>query len=149
MNKESEFLHLLNEWAVVINRKNFESFGTTIKKEGLSISQVNTLFYLRYKGTATVGKLAEKLGITNAATSQMLEDLYLKGYISRTEDTHDRRVKKIEITKSGLEFMQNTAENRTNWLALIDQSIPVEEKPSLEKALTLLIEKANSLEEGK
>ncbi len=137
----------LNNFAKMLNKRIFITLFTAAKKKGLSTSQVNTLFQLRYNGTIRVSKIAEKLGISNAAASQMLEGLVVKGFISRKEDQNDRRVKMIEITDIGLEFLNISMKERLVWLNSIVNTLTENEQELVHKAMGTLISKASLLEE--
>jgi len=137
----------LNNFAKMLNKRIFITLFTAAKSRGLSTSQVNTLFQLRYNGTIRVSKIAEKLGISNAAASQMLEGLVVKGFISRKEDQNDRRVKMIEITDIGLEFLNISMKERLVWLNSIVNTLTENEQELVHKAMGTLISKASLLEE--
>ena len=146
MQIDKNLITALNEWAVIQNRKDFGTLMSSIKEEGLSMSQVNALFHLKYKGPGTVSGIAEKLGVTNAATSQMLEGLVSRKFISRIEDPDDRRVKKISVTDKGLKFLNRGMEERNIWLKALASIIPRERKQEVLNAVTLLITETSLLE---
>ena len=148
MQIDKNLITALNEWAVIQNRKDFSTLISSIKEEGLSMSQVNTLFHLKYKGPGTVSGIAEKLGVTNAATSQMLEGLVSREFVSRIEDPDDRRVKKITVTDKGLKFLNRGREERNIWLKSLSSMIPREKKQEVLNAVTLLIKGASLLEKN-
>src|SRR5215208_1444562 len=68
------------------------------KGRNLSMTQVCALFTNQRKGSAGVSDLADELGITSAAASQMLERMVQQELITRTEDPSDRRLKLIVLT---------------------------------------------------
>ncbi|KAB2861671.1 MAG: MarR family transcriptional regulator, partial [Bauldia sp.] len=47
------------------------------------------------------GRVAERLGISPAATSRALDALVTKGFVARTESPEDRRVRLFAITAAG------------------------------------------------
>jgi DNA-binding MarR family transcriptional regulator len=50
---------------------------------------------------ATVGQLAEHLGVTKQAASQMVEDLVAKGYVERRAHPDDARARLIVLSAKG------------------------------------------------
>ncbi len=148
MNNNQNLVAELNNFAKILNQKNFNTLITEARAKGLSISQVSTLFQLRYKGIIQVSKIAEKLGISNAAASQMLESLVLKGFITRRESPADRRVKLIEITNSGLEFLNISMKERLVWLNSMVNTLTKNEKDIIHKAFEILISKIDLIEEN-
>ncbi len=50
---------------------------------------------------ATTVQLAEHLGITKQATSELVQDLVDRGYLIRSPDPSDRRARRLELTERG------------------------------------------------
>ncbi|MCD6397706.1 MAG: MarR family transcriptional regulator [Spirochaetaceae bacterium] len=147
MNNNQNIVEQLNNFAKMLNQKNFKALITVARGKGLSISQINTLFQLRYNGAIRVSKIADKLGISNAAASQMLQALVVKGFISRKEDHNDRRVKMIEITDSGLELLNISMKHRREWLNSIVNTLTKNEQNLIRRAFEILISKAALIDE--
>lgn len=142
MNEKIRLVELLNEWTQLLYQKNLSSLISSAKKRGISISQISTLYQLRYKGEMRVSEIADKLGISNAAASQMLEGLVEKTYITRSEDPSDRRVKIISISPEGLEFLQVSMDERYRWLNSLSDSLSKEELIHVLQAMEMLFAKA-------
>lgn len=58
-------------------------------------------FQLLAPNGATGNELAEHLGVTKQATSQMIDFLEEHGYVTRTPLPHDKRGKLIQLTNKG------------------------------------------------
>src|SRR3954470_1518282 len=67
----------------------------------LTLSQLKILMLLSRHGSVSGGELAGLLGVGPAALSGMVDRLVVQDLIARTEDLHDRRVRRITLTKSG------------------------------------------------
>src|SRR5262245_17667747 len=68
----------------------------------LSFSQVCTLFTLETSDhPLAVHELAGRLGLSVAATGRAVDALVREGLVSRREDQHDRRIKRISLTGAG------------------------------------------------
>jgi DNA-binding MarR family transcriptional regulator len=67
-----------------------------VPKRGMSI-----LGGIARNGPATVGDFADAMGVSKQAVSQLIDTLFLRGYIHRTEDGEDRRRTVVELTARG------------------------------------------------
>ena len=70
-------------------------------KIGLSHAQTGMLFMLSYHKHLQIKQIAEYLGISKSAASQMVESLAKKELVSRTIDPKDRRIAYISLTDRG------------------------------------------------
>lgn len=58
--------------------------------------------FARLSGSpATTAQLAEHLGITKQATSELVQHLVDRGYLNRVADPHDRRARLLVLTDHG------------------------------------------------
>ena len=71
----------------------------------LTLTQVKILMLLMRHGNVSGGELARLLGVGLAALSGMVDRLVLQDLVARTEDLHDRRVRRIGLTKAGNELI--------------------------------------------
>jgi DNA-binding MarR family transcriptional regulator len=117
------------------------------KESGLSMGQLSTLFRLYHGGICGVSDLGDHLGVTNAAASQMVDRLVQQGYLERTEDPDDRRVKQLRLTPKGVRMVQNSIEVRLRWMEEITAELSPEQQEAITSALSILIEKAQGLRE--
>ena len=69
----------------------------------LTLSQVRAIHMLECSDPEPLsgGRVAERLGISPAATSRALDGLVNKGFLVRTESDEDRRVRLFAITAAG------------------------------------------------
>jgi len=83
-------------------------FIKLLKKNGLTEPQYNILKVLRgfrSEGPCSIGFLKERMLDRNSDVSRIVEKLFEKGFISRTENSSDRRLKDVEITEKGLAIL--------------------------------------------
>jgi DNA-binding MarR family transcriptional regulator len=73
----------------------------------LTLAQVRVLFVLLNEDAVTVGQVAERLGIGNATTSPLIDQVLQMGLVERMEATHDRRCKVVKLTPRGEEMALN------------------------------------------
>ncbi|KAA0266560.1 MAG: MarR family transcriptional regulator [Acidobacteria bacterium] len=74
-----------------------------VEELDLTLSQVRAIHMLACSdpGQLSGGRVAERLGISPAATSRALDALVNKGFVARTESPEDRRVRLFAITVAG------------------------------------------------
>jgi DNA-binding MarR family transcriptional regulator len=67
----------------------------------LTLSQLKILMLLARHGNVPGGELAGMLGVGLAALSGMVDRLVVQDLVTRTEDPHDRRVRRIGLSTTG------------------------------------------------
>lgn len=71
-------------------------------EQHLSISQLKLLFVLAQSAEPVSQKeLAERLGLSDAATGRAVDALHGRDLVHRREDTADRRVKRVTLAPAG------------------------------------------------
>ncbi|MGD0611364.1 MAG: MarR family transcriptional regulator [Anaerolineales bacterium] len=146
MSLDDPFVATLQEWTEVFMRRSMRNFFLYSKENGLSVSQIGALFLI-YRRALGVSDLAEQLGITSAAASQMLDRLVQLELILRSEDLHDRRVKNIVLTDKGRQTLTDSIRARQGWLHDLAKTLSRDEKEHIAAGLKILIGKTNLLEE--
>lgn len=141
------FIATFQQWIDIFMHRSLRKFIHFARENGLSMSMIGALFHLSKKGCAGVTDLGDHLGVTSAASSQMLERLVQQELILRTEDPTDRRVKQIVLTEKGHHVLDEGVRARHGWLDDLVEILSQEEKELIKKGLDLLINKANQLED--
>lgn len=139
------FVATLQEWMEVAMRRTMRQFLRFARESGLSMSHFGAIFYIHRCGSCGVTEIGEHLGVTSAAASQMLDRLVDQGLVLRTEDQHDRRVKRIELTAKGQEVFEAGIQARQGWLDELAETLSSEEKQPITAALKILIERSTQL----
>lgn len=75
-----------------------------LQGSNLSMPRLVALFYLRYKGAATISALSEHLNLALGTTSQAIDQLVQADLVERREDANDRRHKLVTLTAAGWEI---------------------------------------------
>lgn len=145
MSDQAPFTDALRDWVEASMQRSMHAFIRYARRSALSFSQVNSLFRLYHHGTSPVNDLAEHLGISMPAVSQLLAPLEEIGLIQRTEDPNDRRVKQIALTDKGNLFVQESMRARHAWLDDLAQVLSDDEKDQILPALQLLTQGAYQL----
>jgi DNA-binding MarR family transcriptional regulator len=147
MQQADPFVVTLQKWIAVFMQRSMRDFTGYVRENGLSMSQMGALFQIRRRGSSGITDLAEDLGVTSSAASQMLERLVQQGLVLRSEDPSDRRVKQIVLTEKGLEVLQESIRARQTWLSELAGTLSDSEKDTVIAALDILIEKATHLDQ--
>ena len=145
MSKPDPFLENLRAWMEASMHRSFHAFIRNTRGSDLSLSQVNTLFRLYHRGPGSVNDLADHLGVTKAAVSQLLDPLIEAGLIQRSENPEDRRSKLIALTEKGQTQVEKSRNTRHAWLSELSQVLTEAEKEQLLPAIQLLNQKTRGL----
>lgn len=92
-------------------------FLRTLRHYNLTEQQYNVLRVLRgfrHQAPLTIGFLKERMLDRDSNISRIVERLYAKGLVSRTENPKDRREKSIQITDNGLKLLDAMFECEKN-----------------------------------
>lgn len=105
---------------------------------GLSMQQFRALGIVRRHPGASLSQVAERLGLTVASSSRLVESLAKAGFMSRIDSPLDRRRVELRVTDSGeraLEMARSAALGRlAEMLAALDEA----ERSGLERAMQTL-----------
>lgn len=145
MSDQDPFITALQDWVEESIRRSIHAFFRYSRKSALSLSQTNSLFRLYHRGPSPVNDLADHLGITMAAVSQLLAPLEETNLIQRSQAPNDRRVKLISLTDQGIQRVHEIMQARHAWLDELAASLTTEEKEKILPALTLLNNSSRSL----
>lgn len=138
MSSEVQFQNTLREFIETTTHRSMQAFIRHNRKSSLSLSQVSTLIRLFYHGPSQVNDLAEHLGITMAAVSQLLNQLIDARLILRSTSPSDRRVKLIALTEQGTLTVRKSISARHVWVDDLAQLFTTAEKEELLPCLNLL-----------
>ncbi len=145
MSGEDEFLSLLRDWMETSTHRSIHAFIRHNRESKLSLSQVNTLIRLYHHGPSSVNDLAHHLGITKAAVSQLLDQLVKTGYVLRSTNPEDRRVKLMALTAEGVDTVEKSMHARHAWIEDLGLSFTTSEIAQLIPALVLLNNRTRAL----
>ena len=85
-----------------IMQRSMRSFWQYTKEQGLSMTQMVALRHIHYNQDCNISQISEELGVTAAASSQLLDRLVQQGLIARRENPNDRRHKQLVLTEKGI-----------------------------------------------
>jgi DNA-binding MarR family transcriptional regulator len=147
MASVEEFSSVLHEWIKVFMRRTGQDFKNFMGDSRLSFSQVNTLMRLHFTGEADVTDIAEQLGISNAAASQLVDRLVKMSLLERREDPDDRRIKRLALSPAGHAQAEKLVNIRRSWMDKFTNSLTPDQRENISSALQTLTEAARSIED--
>jgi DNA-binding MarR family transcriptional regulator len=147
MKPSDPFISIVHDCTELIMRRSMRHFFQYAKGIGLSMPQIGTLFHLTRGGTSGISNISDDLGVSNAATSQMLDRLVQQELILRSEDPNDRRVKKIVLTEKGQRILEELIQVRQAWVEELAVALAPEEKEQIVTAFKILIAKVNQIDQ--
>jgi len=108
------------------------------RQHGLSIGQLMVLRQLQFCGPCSVSEIAQRMGVTNAAASQILDRLVDQGLVVRRENPADRRSKRVALTPQGQALLAEATHWHRSWLRAWLARFEPAEADLLRRALELL-----------
>ena len=106
----------------------------------LSFSQLCILFILDQSDQApAVHDLAERLGLSDAATGRAVDALVREGLVSRREDEHDRRVKRVRLSDPGDKLLLRLTEAHKEGMRAFATQLTDQERDNLFAALAPIV----------
>src|SRR5262249_17043055 len=105
-----------------------------------SLPQLATLLLLDEEGELTIKQVTEVLGRSISATSRLLDQLVERGMVSRREDEHDRRAKRVAITEKGKTLIATLEQRRVDAQIAAMEYFSAEEQAEITRAMALLAE---------
>jgi DNA-binding MarR family transcriptional regulator len=147
MTEKVQFSDITRQWMDMFMHRSMRGWSHFAKSTGLSMPQFSILMQLHHRGGCALSQISERFDISNAAASQLVEKLVQAGYLERTEDLSDRRVKMLSLTEKGHSFVEQGIQERHRWLDQLVDNLTTEEKAKVSEALSILTKAAQSLEE--
>jgi DNA-binding MarR family transcriptional regulator len=108
----------------------------------LTLTQIKILMLLSRHGTVSGGELARLLGVGLAALSGMVDRLVVQDLVTRAEDLHDRRVRRIGLTRKGAQFIDSIFDAGSERMRTLLSRLSAEELDLVAQASLLLVKAA-------
>ena len=88
-------------------------------KQDLTPVQLSCIRFTHHHPEASVGMVADGLGVSAAAAAKLIDRLVKKGLLTREEDPQDRRVLKIKLTPEGQKLLETICSLETEFFTSI------------------------------
>ena len=125
----------LRELLCMVMQRSAGEWMKVMAAEGLSMPQMVSLHLLRDGGPHSISALAEKLSLSLAATSHLVDRMVQQKLVLRSEDSTDRRQKSVVIAPGGLALLEKLAQARLREADTIMATLPPELRDQLEQVL--------------
>jgi DNA-binding MarR family transcriptional regulator len=99
------------------------ALARSLKEDELSVAQV-ALLHLVDRAPASSKELSDRLGVAAPAMSRLVDDLVVRGFLTRTEADHDRRVRTLALTPAGRRFVDKVSEARVQQMLATIEAVP-------------------------
>ena len=144
--KPSEALHA---WLIML--KAWHSMSRyllpTLLEEGLGESDFRVLEVLLHKGPMPVNAIGPKVDLNPGSVSVAVDRLYKKGFVSRVESAHDRRVRTVTLTEKGKKVFLPLFRRHRTLIKRAFEDVSPEELQQLEGVLKKVGKRAENLAE--
>ncbi|WP_133908756.1 MarR family winged helix-turn-helix transcriptional regulator [Actinophytocola oryzae] len=106
----------------------------------LSLSQMRALFVLAdSQRELAVHELASLLGLSVATTGRAVQGLARADLVTRREDAHDRRVKRVRLSEQGRRFVDGLVQAHRDAVRECLESLSDPERDQLSQALAPIL----------
>lgn len=147
MTNSVPFTQAMRAWMDIAMHRSMRGWSHAAKATGLSMPQFSILMQLFFRGNCGISDISDRFEITAAAASQHVDNLVQAGMIERTEDTHDRRVRQIELSTKGRNLLEKGIHERYRWMDKLADALNERDRQKIAEALTVLTEAARKLEQ--
>jgi len=145
---EEEVSVTIKKWVELTFQKSVSGMIRFSKENNLTISQIAALIRLYRKDGCNVSDIGANMGISSAAASQLLERMVQLGFIERSVDSNDRRIKNLNLTQNGLNVLNESFLASKKWVEELIYKLNDDEKNETITVLNRLINYVN-LSNGK
>ncbi len=102
MNKRDVLVDEYMQVMAMVQRQVMPIKARSAAEQGLSRPQAEALHLLSCRDWATIKLMAELLGISSSAATQLTEGLVQMDLVTRKSSAEDRRVVEVRLTKQGV-----------------------------------------------
>jgi DNA-binding MarR family transcriptional regulator len=104
----------------------FDRIGRLLRPLGVSAAGGLVLGILRDHGTMSPSELGERLIVTRATVTGLLDSLERRAFVSRSANPADRRSLLVEVTPAGLAVVQELRtivhRNERDWMSVLSDA---------------------------
>ena len=141
MTKRDELIKEYMQVMAMVQRQVLPIKASSAASQGLSRPQAEALHLLSCRQSATIKLMAELLGISSSAATQLTEGLVQMGLVSRQSSTEDRRVVEVSLTAAGKTKVEGLRDSAKGHIARLLEGL---EDKDIEDLLVLLKKLAHS-----
>jgi DNA-binding MarR family transcriptional regulator len=145
-NRDEYITEILHNFHAI---KRAHSSGSRFSNQrfGMTITQASVMMMLLHEGRKTMTEVAQALGVSRGAATQLLESLTEQGLIRRYQDESDRRIVYVELSEKGHVRLRDMRKNGTANISELFKVLSDEELAYVEKLTTKLADQAKEINE--
>ena len=117
------------------------------RRFGVTITQASILMMLMHEGRKTMGEIAEALGVSKGAATQLLEGLITKGFVERTQDEDDKRIFYVSLSRKGRLHFRHVKNRGGRQITQLFDLLDDTELQQIEAITTKLVERVKETKE--
>ncbi|ERJ11450.1 MarR family winged helix-turn-helix transcriptional regulator [Haloplasma contractile] len=111
----------------------------THKITDITPNEVKVLYVIGISNTKSMGEIAEKLKVTLGTLTTAVNSLVKKGYVIRTRNKMDRRIKILYLTRKSIEAVKVYSNFYTSILGNLVNELDADETETVNKILKIMI----------
>jgi len=146
-NQMNVRLDILKKLRIVIRAAQQHSLWIE-KQCGVNGAQLWIIQELHETDGLRVGELAKKLAIHQTTTSNLLDSLEKRGYVSKARDQNDQRVVRVTLTEEGAALLMRAPKPARGLLPEALLQLDAESAENLDSGLQGLLSSIEVLDEG-
>jgi len=112
-------------------RRGFPRRATAEDRPVVTFPQMSVLFLLKESGRLRNAELAQQLGISPSAATQLVQGLKTSGFVTRQTDDDDRRVTYVDVSAKGKDYLDYLRNKRTEHMYRVFDKLNVTELTQL------------------
>jgi DNA-binding MarR family transcriptional regulator len=116
-----------------------------VARRGVTPTRLTAMATLEKCGPMRASDLADRLSITAASMSRLVEALEEGGWVGREPDPEDRRAQLLSLSGQGREILSQMRSEGTGELAEAIRALPEPERARLAAALPVLVRLSDEL----
>lgn len=125
----------IHEMLALVGHSSAGQAMAIMASSGLTMPQMVTLHILTHVGAHPVCAIADRLHLSRAATSHLVDQLARKGYVARIENPDDRRQKVVSINHKGTRLVEQILASRHVDFAQALARLPAEVRRRFDRVL--------------
>jgi len=145
MSSVKQFRDKFREWTDIFTSRSMADTVRFVKHSDMSFAQYGTLMQLYHVHQCGLTDIANRLGITSAATSQLVDKLVQSQMVERTEDEHDRRVKQLTLTAKGRQWVERGMQARMAWTVTLAETLSADQRAAAIRTMNDLMAAVRTL----
>ncbi|MGP3918188.1 MarR family winged helix-turn-helix transcriptional regulator [Nonomuraea sp. 10N515B] len=124
----------------------FAQQRSSLFDSNLTMRQFRVIMLLSAEGSASGQELAAGLGVGLGTVTGIVDRLIAQGLVSRREDPHDRRVRRVELTTAGATLVADINDTGAGQLRRIMEHLDTETLRNLDQATRAIRAVADKLD---